>query len=149
MSETSVPAHNQEHHMPNHILIPVALDHENLAGQKLEIARRLLADGGRTTLVTVLEEIPGFVTEFVTVKQANHLSESVKAKLRDIAADAPDISIDVISGKAGVRIPEYAKNAGADLIIVGSQKPGATGYFLGSTAARIARRAECAVYIHR
>lgn len=135
--------------MPNHILIPVALDHENLAGQKLEVARRLLDDGGRITLLTVLEEIPGFVAEFVTVKEANHLTEGVKSKLREIAADAQDIAIDVISGKAGVRIPEYAKKVGVDLIVVGSQKPGATGYFLGSTASRIVRRADCAVYVHR
>ncbi len=135
--------------MANHILIPVALDHEDLARQKLDVARRLLDEGGRITLLTVLEEVPGFVAEFVTVKQANHLTESVKSKLGEIAADAPDISTDVISGKAGVRVPEYAQRAGVDLIIVGSQKPGATGYFLGSTAARIARRAECAVYIHR
>lgn len=135
--------------MPNHILIPVALDHENLAGQKLEVARRLLDDGGRITLLTVLEEIPGFVAEFVTVKEANHLTEGVKSKLREIAADAQDVAIDVISGKAGVRIPEYAKKVGVDLIVVGSQKPGATGYFLGSTASRIVRRADCAVYVHR
>ncbi|KIC43397.1 universal stress protein [Ruegeria sp. ANG-R] len=135
--------------MPNHILIPVALDHESLARQKLEVARRLLDDGGRITLLTVLEEIPGFVAEFVTVKEANHLTESVKSKLREIAADEKDIAIDVISGKAGVRIPEYAAKAGVDLIVVGSQKPGATGYFLGSTASRIVRRADCAVYVLR
>ncbi len=135
--------------MPNHILIPVALDHENMAQQKLQVARQLLSEGGRITLLTVLEDVPGFVAEFVTVKEANHLTESIKAKLTEIAADAPDISTDVISGKAGVRVPEYAERAGVDLIIVGSQKPGATGYFLGSTAARIARRAECSVYIVR
>ncbi|SDW22750.1 Nucleotide-binding universal stress protein, UspA family [Ruegeria halocynthiae] len=135
--------------MPEHILIPVALDHENLARRKLDVARRLLDDGGRITLLTVLEEIPGFVAEFVTVKEANNLSENVRSRLREIAADAEDIGIDVISGKAGVRIPEYASKVGVDLIIVGSQKPGATGYFLGSTASRIVRRAECAVYVHR
>ncbi len=135
--------------MPNHILIPVALDHENMAQQKLQVARQLLSEGGRITLLTVLEDVPGFVAEFVTVKEANHLTQSIKTKLTEIAADAPDISTDVISGKAGVRVPEYAERAGVDLIIVGSQKPGATGYFLGSTAARIARRAECSVYIVR
>jgi len=54
--------------MHKSILIPVALDHERLVDAKLATARSLLAPAGTITLLTVLEEIPGFTAEFVTVK---------------------------------------------------------------------------------
>ena len=135
--------------MNKHILIPVALDHEKLAERKIEVARRLLEPGGKITLLTVLEDVPGFVAEFVTMKSENHLSRRIKARLDEIAGGAADIDTAVATGKPGIRVVEYAREQGSDLIIVGSHSPGATDYFLGSTAARVARRAGCSVYILR
>lgn len=131
------------------ILIPVSLDHEDVVYRKIDAARRLLAEGGKITLLTVLEDIPGFVSEFVTVKSENHLTVQVKAKLDKIADGAADIATDVITGKPGVKIVEYAKDHGCDLIVVGDRHPRATDILLGSTAARVARRAPCPVYILR
>jgi len=105
--------------MSKSILIPVALDHEELVAGKIALARKLLEPGGRITLLTVLENIPSFV------------------------------DCEVRSGKPGVAIVEYARENGIDLIIVGAHHPTAGDYFLGSTAARVARRAECAVHILR
>jgi len=135
--------------MHRHILIPVALDHGDVVPQKLTAARALLADGGKITLLTVLEDVPSFVAEFVTVKQENHVSARVKAALDELADGDPAISTDVAKGKSGVQITAYARAHGVDLIIVGSHHPTATDYFLGSTAARVARRAPCSVYILR
>ncbi|MCR9125221.1 MAG: universal stress protein [Rhodobacteraceae bacterium] len=135
--------------MHSHILIPVALDHESVVPRKIALARRLLDEGGRITLLTVLEEVPGYVAEFVDFKPENHLSQRVRDKLKTVAGDAPDIAVDVVSGKAGVRISGYAAAHDVDLIVVGSHHPGAQDYFLGSTAARVTRRAPCSVYILR
>lgn len=135
--------------MTKSILIPVAIDHECLVAEKIAHARQILAPGGKITLVTVLEQIPGFATEFVTVKPENHLTTRMMEKLRAAAGDAPDIECMITSGKAGVRIPAVADEIGADLIIVGAHHPSAVDYFLGSTAARVARRATCSVYIIR
>lgn len=135
--------------MPQHILIPVALDHEKLVPQKLALARRMLADGGKITLLTVLEDVPGFVAEFVTVKPANHLTDKVRERLDAVTDGAGDIATEVITGKAGVQIARFAEENQVDLIIVGSHNPGAQDYFLGSTASRVARRAPCSVYILR
>ncbi len=135
--------------MHRHILIPVALDHEDVVPRKIETARRLLEAGGKITLLTVLEDIPGFVAEFVDLKPENHLSAQIKARLDALAGGADDISTDVAKGKAGVQIPFYARDHDVDLIVVGSHHPTATDYFLGSTAARVARRASCSVYIVR
>ena len=135
--------------MHSHILIPVALDHESIALRKIELARKLLSEGGKITLLTVLEDVPGFVSEFIDMKPANHLSAKVKEKLDAVAAGADDIVTAVDTGKAGVRISSFAEAQDVDLIIVGSHHPTATDYFLGSTAARVARRAPCSVYILR
>lgn len=135
--------------MYRNILIPVALDHEALIGDKLALARRLLADGGTITLLTVLESIPGFVSEFVTVKAENHLVQAIREKLEATAGGAADVTVDVATGKAGVEIATYADDKGCDLIVVGSHRPGLQDYFLGSTAARVVRRAPCTVIVAR
>ena len=130
-----------------HILIGIALDHEDLIARKLDLARAMLSDGGRITLMTVLEDVPGFVAEFVEMKGENHLSARVRER---IEAHAPEgVAIEVGKGKPGVVLPTWAEANGVDLIVVGSHHPRATDYFLGSTAARIARRATCSVLIER
>jgi nucleotide-binding universal stress UspA family protein len=131
------------------ILIPVDLDHSEIVAQKLELARRLLAPGGRIIMMTVLENVPGYVSEFVTVKSENHLTDKVGAALRALGGGASDIDIHVCTGKPGVETAQYAADAGIGLIIVGSHRPGLRDYFLGSTAARVVRRAPCSVLVAR
>lgn len=135
--------------MPSSILIPVAIDHEPLVAAKIATARKMLEPGGTITLLTVLEQIPGFTAEFVTVKSENHLTAKIMSKLEALAGGASDMSCQVTTGKPGVRIVEVAKEIGADLIIVGAHHPTAVDYFMGSTAARVARRAECSVLVQR
>ena len=135
--------------MHRHILIPVALDHEKLVPRKIELARHLLDEGGQITLLTVLESVPGFIAEFIDLKPENHLTAKIRQKLEDSHGGASDIRSVVETGKAGVRIADYARENSVDLIIVGSHHPGAQDYFLGSTASRAARRAPCSVYILR
>lgn len=135
--------------MSTSILIPVSIDHEPLVAQKLAQARRMLDPGGTITLLTVLESIPGFTREFVTVKSENHLTAKIMGKLEAVAGGAEDVRCRVETGKPGVRITEVAREIGCDLIIVGAHHPSAMDYFLGSTAARVARRAPCSVLILR
>ncbi len=135
--------------MYDHILVPVALDHEGAVDQKLASARQLLAKGGKITLLTVLENVPGFVSEFVTVKSENHITNAVRERLEKVIDGASDMQAEIVHGKAGVQVARYAKDKNVDLIIVGSHKPGIEDYFLGSTAARVARRAPCSVMIVR
>ncbi|MEO1681049.1 MAG: universal stress protein [Pseudomonadota bacterium] len=131
------------------ILIPVAIDHEPLIAQKIDLARKLMAPEGRITLLTVLEQIPAFAAELVTPKVENHLTDKIRAKLREAAGDAAEIDVAIAQGKAGVKIAEYADDNGTDLILVAAHHPNAMDYFLGSTAARVARRAPCSVHIMR
>lgn len=135
--------------MPSSILIPVAIDHGPLADRKIAMAREMLRPGGKITLLTVLEQIPGFAAEFVTVKSENHLTQKILSKLKALAGDDEGIECMVTTGKPGVRITEVAREIGADLVIVGAHHPTAMDYFLGSTASRVARRAPCSVLIQR
>ena len=135
--------------MSKHILIPVALDHDPIVPGQIALARRLLDDGGRITLLTVLENIPSFVVEFVTVKSENHLTQRIQERLEAVADGAADIGTQVLTGKPGVEIVGFAQDNDVDLIIIGSHKPDVSDYFMGSTAARVARRAPCAVYVQR
>lgn len=131
------------------ILIPVDLDHEDLIAPKLKLGAEMLADGGEITLMTVLESVPGYVSEFVMDKPENHLTQKVSDALRALAGDAAHIKIHVGTGKPGVEIAQYAADAKIELIIVGSHRPGLRDYFLGSTAARVVRRAPCSVLVAR
>lgn len=134
--------------MYDRILIPVDLDHEELVPSKLELARRLLAPGGRITLMAVLESVPGYVSEFVMDKPENHLTKKVGGSLQAFA-DGDDVDTHVCTGKPGVEIAQYAEDTKTQLIIVGSHRPGIRDYFLGSTAARVVRRAPCSVLVAR
>lgn len=135
--------------MYKHILIPVALDHETLVDRKLEIARHLLAEDGKITLLTVLENIPGFVSEFVDLKIDNHLTQKVEDRLKTAAGSDARINCKVVTGKPGVQIAAYADSESVGLILVGSHHPSAQDYFLGSTASRVVRRAGCSVFVVR
>lgn len=135
--------------MPKTILVPVSLDHEPLTERKIALARSMLEPGGTITLLTVLERIPAFASEFVTVKMDNNLTDKVRARLQALAPDSSEFGVKVVMGKPGVAIVEVADEIGADLIVVGAHQPGAIDYFLGSTAARVARRANCSVHILR
>ncbi|MEM6383082.1 MAG: universal stress protein [Pseudomonadota bacterium] len=131
------------------ILIPVALDHEKLIAPKLAKARELLEPEGTITLFTVLERVPGFVAEFVTVKPENHLTASILERLKTVAADDPAIDCQVAVGKPGMEIVSFAKANGHDLILIGSQSPDAIDYALGSTTSRVVRRSGCSVLVLR
>ncbi len=131
------------------ILVPVALDHEQIIAPKLAKARELLEPGGTITLLTVLEQVPGFVAEFVTVKPENHLTQIIQEKLDAVAAGDPTIDCKVAVGKPGLEIVNFAKSNGHDLILIGSQSPDAVDYALGSTTSRVVRRSNISVLVLR
>lgn len=55
-------------------------------------------------------------------------------------------STDVLSGNVYVETLAAAEKLNADLIIIGSGRPELKDYFLGPSAARVARHADCSVY---
>jgi len=131
------------------ILIPIALDHDTDIAGTIAIAERLKEKGGAITLVGVVENIPDYVAEYVTIKPRTTLESDIKKKLRELADAHGGLAVSVLCGKPGVVIAEMAEETGADLIVIGSHRPGVQEYFLGSTASRVVRRAPCAVMVVR
>ena len=65
------------------------------------------------------------------------------------AAGFPNAEARVVMGHAGRTIVEFAKEHEVDLIVMNSHRPGIGDYFLGSTAARVVRHAQCSVHVIR
>ncbi len=133
------------------ILVPVALGGEGVGRGLMEKAKKLLSDGGKITLLHVMEEIPGYVAASIPrEKLAARRTEALR-KLESLASAARGVNVDteVLSGNAPNNILDAAKECGADLIIIGSHSPGLQDYFIGSTAARVVRHAKCSVLVSR
>ncbi|WP_171179286.1 universal stress protein [Ruegeria sp. HKCCD8929] len=135
--------------MFSNILIPVALDHDVDVRETIHTARVLLAEGGKITLVAVIEDAPAYVAEYATVKPTELINEDLRKRLRAFAEGESNLEVAVLSGKPGVAIPDLASETNADLVVINSHRPGIEDYFLGSTTSRVVRRAPCAVLVLR
>ncbi|PRX35308.1 Nucleotide-binding universal stress protein, UspA family [Meinhardsimonia xiamenensis] len=62
---------------------------------------------------------------------------------------AREVACVVAAGSVYREVLRVAAVSGADLIVVGSHKPKAADFLLGSNAARIVRHAACSVYVVR
>lgn len=135
--------------MYKHILIPIALDHEHHADEALTVAGRLLADGGRISAIHVVEPLPGFAAQYIPEETGAARQEELRAKLREELGAAEAVTPVVIEGHAGRGIVDYAAENGVDCIVIASHRPGFQDFFLGSTAARVVRHAQCCVHVLR
>lgn len=136
--------------MYSHILVPVAMDHIDNASKTLDIAHRLLREGGKITLLHVIEDIPSFAQSYLpegTIQQ----NEDHAAQKLDTLAHGEDHDYDsaIVHGKPSLEILEYAKKNAVECIVIASHKPGLEDYLIGSTAARVVRHGKCCVHVSR
>ena len=135
--------------MYTNILVPIDPDHGD-AEAALAMARRLAEDSTATiTALTVVAPIPTYAAAQIPEDVLKNTHQSVVDKLRQIVGPRSEIVTDVIHGAPGIQIVEYAKSKGVDCIVIASHKPGLADYFLGSTAARVVRHAQCTVHVMR
>lgn len=132
------------------ILVAVDISHGDVGSELLKRAKGLVDDGGKLHLVYVLEDVPPYVlAELPRETIANRKSEA-KAQLEAIAASAGvQAEVHVQGGHPSSGILEASKEFGADLIMIASHRPDLRDYFIGSTAARVVRYAQCSVLIAR
>jgi len=135
--------------MYKNILVPIAPDHNANTSRALDIAKRLRAEGGQITLLTVVEQIPAYVSQYLPEGQLDTNLSEAEASLAADASGIAGVKTVAISGHAGTTITEHAEKAEVDLIVIASHRPGLQDYFLGSTAARVVRHAPCAVHVVR
>ena len=136
--------------MYDHIIVPVDFDHEALVTQGLQVAKRLLNDGGKVTFVHVLEEIPAIVVSSLPAGTMEKRKQTAQDQLNTLAeAHGANGATVLRHGNPAREIVETARDGGGDCIIVASHKPGLQDYFLGSTAAWVVRHAQCCVHVLR
>lgn len=135
--------------MYKNILVPVFLDEENDTQAAYSVARTLADEGAKFTVMHVLEIIPGFIKPDIPngfLEKARQESEEL---LVQSAKALPGAVTELVRGHAGLAILDYASKNNIDCIVIASHKPRIEDFFLGSTASRVVRHAECSVHVIR
>lgn len=132
------------------ILLPIDVSEVEQARRLIDFAQELAGAGTRIRLLNVVADIPVFVAAQVPSEVFRTAMINAKTELEGlIKAAGIEAEAKVKSGKPGATIVSCADEYAADLIIVGSHKPGLQDYFLGSTAERVVRYAPCSVLVVR
>ncbi|MAX31615.1 MAG: universal stress protein [Halomonadaceae bacterium] len=141
--------------MFNHILIPVDLVHQEQLDRLRESARLLIDGAGSITLlyvdpITVHKE--ALMIQLGDSQYAEHQREA-EAQLQSLSESlqVENVTMNVVTreGSAHDQILEYASEISADAILMMASRPGLTDYFIGSTAERVVRHADCSVFVIR
>lgn len=135
--------------MYKNILVPISFDEDRDASRSIEIAKTLETQGGKVTLLHVMEQVPGYAATYMPAGYLEDSRKGLEEELSAIAEQIPGGVGKVISGHSGSSILDYAEANGNDLIIIASHRPGMQDYFLGSTAHHVVRHAKCAVHVVR
>ncbi len=136
--------------MYQNILLPIDLAHMTEGKDTLEIARANLSEGGKVTLLNVIEDIPKWAAaqlpKGTLTRSMQHAEEELQAMCEKCEGMA---DYEVRMGHTYQVILEVAEDKGAELIIIASHRPGFRDYYLGSTAAKVVRHAKCSVHVVR
>jgi len=134
------------------LLIPVDFDHHEINANALRAAGCLADEGSATTLVHVVPDIPGYAANYLPEGTLEKRHDEAQAELERMAADAGIVGADAVvmtAGRPSNAILEAAEKIKADCIVIASHHPGVQDYFLGSTASRVVRHADCSVMVIR
>jgi nucleotide-binding universal stress UspA family protein len=136
------------------ILLPIDIAEPEAAAPAIERATALAqASGGTIRLIYARPIFPETWMEFVPPHFDEAQRASADAKISEIAARIPlpeeRVSSIVRMGSVRQQVLREAERIGADLIVVGSHRPAASTYLLGSNAATVVRHALCSVLVVR
>lgn len=135
--------------MYHNILVPISFDTERNAQGALDVAQKLLAEGGTIRLLHVIEAIPDYVTRQMPQDYLEAAKAETTQQLEALAAKVPGGVATVIHGHSGRSIIDYAQSHDTDLVIIASHRPGMQNLLLGSTATQVVRHVKCAVHVLR
>jgi nucleotide-binding universal stress UspA family protein len=139
------------------ILVPLDIHQEAECQYMMEVIRQLFSHQGNPHihLLTVLphDEELGALNQFIPEDFADQLHEKACETLDALASDLQKsnllCSTDVLSGNVYVETLAVAEKLNANLIIIGASRPELKDYFLGPSAARVVRHADCSVLVVR
>ena len=136
--------------MYNNILVPVVFSHEESVKAALAIAKHLLLQDGKITLLHVVEQIPSYAATMMPKEVFENSMTDSKAALQELADKyCKDAVVTVVTGHSSRTILDHSDAIGAKCIVISSHQPGLEDFFLGSTAARVVRHARCSVHVIR
>lgn len=126
---------------------PAALD----KGEKiLRKAASLLDAGGEIVLLTIVEDLPGYLAIDVPVELIEGAIRDSKAQLVSLKEKTGIAArVEIRSGAPAREILAAAEDHAADLIIVASHVPDYSNYFIGATADRVVRHSKVSVLVDR
>ena len=132
------------------ILVPIDIAHLKEGKANIERATQHAAAGASIILLNVVEEIPTWAAVELPAGLVEKSLEVAQEEL-ETAATAAGMNVEVVvrTGHSYNTILEVAEQKNVDLIIIASHRPGLKDYFLGSTAAKVVRHAECSVLVVR
>jgi len=132
------------------IIVPVDPAAIAIGEKILTKAKSLLDDGGEIVLVTIIEDIPGYLAIDVPVDLIEGAINDAKAKLVTLKEKTGVAArIEIRSGAPAREILATAEEHKADLIVVGSHVPDFSNYFIGATADRLVRHSKISVLVDR
>lgn len=135
------------------ILLPIDLAHPEKAAEVLDEAKKIRdSREASLTVVHVVSPMPGYLTaelpEGFADRELTDCRTELEALVRRNGLDG-STEIVVRRGQPQHEIVAMAKESKADLIVIGSHKPGVADYLLGSVAAAVVRHAPCSVLVKR
>lgn len=138
--------------MPQFERVLIPLDFSELSDTVLEYGVELTSPTGTTILFHVLEPLPMHMESafgpFVNTEGLTRIRENARELIEGAVQRYPDRKFvtELLEGKPDALILDAAKRHSADLIVMGTHgRGGLEDFFLGSTAARIVRKAACPV----
>lgn len=136
--------------MYKNIIVAVDLAHGDAGKALLGRANALVDEGGSVRLLHVIEDVPSYIAAELPRDLNDRRQAEAKVELGLLAQGAgPGVVSEVRMGAASSQILQCAEDTAADLIMIASHRPGLSDYFIGSTAARVVRHAQCSVLISR
>lgn len=123
--------------------LPTAIDHARHTGARLHVLN--VVPDGMFRMSVVAQVVPDdYETRFT-----DEAKERLAALIREHAVDGADVEPAVRLGSVYKEALGFARDVGANLIVMGAHKPGMADYLLGSNASQIVRHAKCSVWVVR
>ncbi len=136
--------------MYKNIIVAVDLAHGDAGKALLARANKLVDEGGTIRLLHVIEDVPSYIAAELPRDLNDRRQAEAKVELGLLTQGAgANVNSEVRMGAASSQILQCAEDTDADLIMIASHRPGLSDYFIGSTAARVVRHAQCSVLISR
>ena len=137
------------------ILVPVDVNDPSSWRKALPVAGSLARTHGAQ--LVVMGVMPEFglpmVSQYFPPDYEEKMREALDARLHELIrtelAEGPSAVVRVTEGSVYREILAVAKDVAADLIVMGSHRPGLQDYLLGPNAARVVRHATCSVMVLR